>query len=339
MLAGMLVPVLYTNILLTARSFLPTAFVAARSLHDRCNSGQYFNANDSTRRCSQVWARKLNRYYARCAEHIQTTEENCTNNCTTPYSLQSTINKRAGAASFDPYEPEWSCDEEERVGDTAAGRRQMYGDGLKFVCAPQMLSLNPRCLVYSFGSSNDFSFERGIWRLSDKKCEIHVFDPTPAAWQNTISGDARSQFNGSFHKTGLTGVSEVVYINNTYVPALRLATHMHMLGHSGRRITILKVDIEGSEYDAFKSVFANCSRFIIDQLIIELHLNRGGKLHGQIHDFFEAARRCGLRLFHKERNHWGCKGWKCVEFSFLREDVACDTFNYVQGCDLHCRQT
>ena len=38
-----------------------------------------------------------------------------------------------------------------------------------------------------------------------------------------------------------------------------------------------------------------------------------------VHDFFAAADRAKLRIFHKERNHWGCNGYKCVEFAFASE--------------------
>lgn len=99
-------------------------------------------------------------------------------NCSTEYALAT---KRSfGPLSFDPYEPEWTCEDEERVADDIHGHPRLYGDGPKFVCAPRLLSSSNKCLVYSFGSNNDLSFERGIWRLSDQKCEIHVFDPTPA---------------------------------------------------------------------------------------------------------------------------------------------------------------
>lgn len=38
-----------------------------------------------------------------------------------------------------------------------------------------------------------------------------------------------------------------------------------------------------------------------------------------VHDFFAAADRAKLRIFHKERNHWGCNGYLCVEYAFASE--------------------
>jgi hypothetical protein len=41
-----------------------------------------------------------------------------------------------------------------------------------------------------------------------------------------------------------------------------------------------------------------------------------------LREFFEGADACGLRLFHKERNHWGCQGYACVEFSLVSAESA-----------------
>lgn len=46
---------------------------------------------------------------------------------------------------------------------------------------------------------------------------------------------------------------------------------MQQLGHTGRKIDILKVDIEGSEWDAFTNIFHQCDYENFNQLIIELH--------------------------------------------------------------------
>ena len=55
----------------------------------------------------------------------------------------------------------------------------------------------------------------------------------------------------------------------------------------------------------------------IGQLQLEMH-EWPTTLHG-LHDFFSAADRAKLRVFHKERNHWGCEGYRCVEYAFVSE--------------------
>jgi hypothetical protein len=37
---------------------------------------------------------------------------------------------------------------------------------------------------------------------------------------------------------------------------------------------------------------------------------------------FHSMRRQGFMVFHKERNHWGCDGYMCVEFSIVSPGVA-----------------
>lgn len=32
---------------------------------------------------------------------------------------------------------------------------------------------------------------------------------------------------------------------------------------------------------------------------------------------FSAFRQCGYRMFHKDRNGWGCLGYRCLEFSLI----------------------
>jgi FkbM family methyltransferase len=55
------------------------------------------------------------------------------------------------------------------------------------------------------------------------------------------------------------------------VPVRRLATMMQMLGHA--RIDLLKMDIEGAEYEVIDDLLG--SRVAVDQLLIEFHQNTG----------------------------------------------------------------
>jgi hypothetical protein len=67
------------------------------------------------------------------------------------------------------WEPSFTCLHERRIGGN--------GDGPKWVCDPHRIDPD-NCLVYSFGSNNEFSFEEAILRDISAKCEIHTFDPT-----------------------------------------------------------------------------------------------------------------------------------------------------------------
>lgn len=56
----------------------------------------------------------------------------------------------------------------------------------------------------------------------------------------------------------------------------------------------------------------------VDQIQLEVH----GANHptSQVESFFEFADKAKMRIFHKERNHWGCAGYHCLEFAFISED-------------------
>ncbi|KAL7530585.1 hypothetical protein ACHAWF_003438 [Thalassiosira exigua] len=210
---------------------------------------------------------------------------------------------------FDPFEPEATCFTEERLGSDK--RYQAYGDGPKFVCGVDVLAKNSRshagCLVYSIGSRNDISFEKSIYHLTG--CETHTFDPTV--------GNFVGKKYSTFHPWGLGRAGENAEFRNYKWVAKSLEGMMFELGHENRTIDVLKIDCEGCEYKSmvpFLELVAS-GRAKVDQLQIELHKRSLGDLK----DFFEAIDKAKLRIFHKERNHWGCDGFRCVEYAFASE--------------------
>ena len=174
------------------------------------------------------------------------------------------------------------------------------------------------------------SFERAVRESSS--CEIHTFDPTV---QPADMVDPSRALNLTFHNIGLSD-HEATFIhqraNGTVAP---LSMIMSKLGHTGRQLTVLKVDCEGCEYGAFSSIFDLCAsgKLHIGQLAIELHLvgNAPAEL---LSTFFHGADKCGLMIFHKERNHWGCDGYICVEYSFISKRSAWIAFQRSQ-CPTH----
>ena len=224
---------------------------------------------------------------------------------------------------FDMWEPEAVCVTEERSG--GGNRFDAYGDGPKFVCGVDYLrelyadnqkEQQQPCLVYSIGSNNLIDFEKSV--KQDIGCEIHTFDPT-----------LKSRFVGgayaSFHPWGLgiDGTTQTASRSTTFT-AYSLDRIMKRLGHTDRRINILKIDCEGCEYDTMPPVFEAISegKLKIDQILIEMH-RRGSDYHPHFEAptaFFEAADKAGFRITHKERNHWGCDGYKCVEYALVSND-------------------
>ena len=62
----------------------------------------------------------------------------------------------------------------------------------------------------------------------------------------------------------------------------------------------------------------------VNQILIELHRSGFGDSFNDMYDFFLAADRAKFRVTHKERNHWGCQGFECVEYAFTSESFLRD---------------
>ena len=145
-------------------------------------------------------------------------------------------------------------------------------------------AVNQESVVYSFGIGEDISFDRDLIGLYS--CTVHGFDPTPRSidWianQEVPAGfvfhsygidvvngektfflpDNENHISGSVHQTNqLKGKGIKVQMQN-------LETICKELGHSS--IDVLKMDIEGSEYDIIPYLLN--MKIPIEQLLIEFH--------------------------------------------------------------------
>jgi hypothetical protein len=217
---------------------------------------------------------------------------------------------------FDLWEPEAVCFTEERFGGDSDERYNAFGDGPKFVCGVDLIRSKPSCLVYSIGSNNNILFEKAIKNQID--CETHTFDPT-------LSAPFKGGEYASFHPWGLGVDGEKVsfikkgsLVNRTLsFETMSLQHIMKKLHHKKRKIDIFKIDCERCEYSAMPPVFDAIARgdLEIDQIQIELH----SESFETITAFFEMADKARMRVFHKERNGWGCRGTRCIEYAFISE--------------------
>ena len=83
---------------------------------------------------------------------------------------------------------------------------------------------------------------------------------------------------------------------------------------------------QGCEYAAMPPLFEMIAsgKIKVDQVLIELHHTKvGRRLRGDfgrtLQRFFAAADTAKLRITHKERNQWGCDGYRCVEYALVSE--------------------
>lgn len=190
------------------------------------------------------------------------------------------------------------------------------------MCGPDNFFTSRNCLVYSIGSNGDFSFEADI--RNRLNCEIHTFDPTG---DTVLYEETAKPFQVQYHNWGLSGTRGSIWnhVLNVENPLLPLPDIMRRLNHTHRHIDILKIDCEGCEYSAFPVIWDSISsgRLTIGQILIELHTTD----RNQIATFFDMANSAGFYIFHKERNHWGCDGYNCVEYALISNNTAWDIFS------------
>src|SRR5439155_6606303 len=168
--------------------------------------------------------------------------------------------------------------------------------GVVDIAAPEQISIGGWSLwpehiradsiVYSFGVGDNIGWDLEMIRRFGAR--VHAFDPTPAsiAWvarqrlprQFVFHDFGISDFDGVLdfyppRRRGSTHYSQErrsgPFDRSQPVPGRvrRLATIMQKLGH--RRIDVLKIDVEGAEFEAVPDWIASGIEF--DQLLIEIH--------------------------------------------------------------------
>lgn len=221
--------------------------------------------------------------------------------------------------AFDPFEPTYTCHSERRVG-------VLYGDGGKFVCGEQHYFQARSCLVYSVGSAGDARFEADV--VKRYGCEVHTFDPTgdTAEYESAVANAGARMHPWGLGVTGTKLRNPITGRDNDLlsVPAI-----LDRLNHANRRIDVFKIDCEGCEYDVFADLWPRIQdgSVTLDQIQVEMHLVDVDRIRA----FFESAENAGYMIFHKERNQWGCDGYRCVEYSLIHKSAAHAIFK-----DTHC---
>lgn len=160
---------------------------------------------------------------------------------------------------WDFFGPDYTCPfTKERVG--------RIGDGGKWVCGMRALLEDRPCLVYSLGSRGDISFEEEILRKT--ACEVHTFDPD-------LSVDTESYVKSAlpglhFHAIGIGRNNGTLLTSLDDGKLYSIQDVMANLGH--KWVDILKIDIEGHEWDVLSDVFAESgAQLPTTQLLIEFH--------------------------------------------------------------------
>jgi FkbM family methyltransferase len=165
-------------------------------------------------------------------------------------------------------------------------------------------------IVYSFGIGENASFDTAL--IDRFNLTIHAFDPTP----KSIEWVKRQGFTERFvmHDYGIAAFDGVVSFNPpenpdhvSYtlldrpstkaeaisVPVKRLSSIMKELGHD--QIDILKMDIEGAEYDVINDIIKSGIR--PRQILVEFHHRFPGVGIKRSKDAIDKIRSIGYKLF------------------------------------------
>jgi FkbM family methyltransferase len=189
------------------------------------------------------------------------------------------------------------------------------------VCTPM---INDKSVIYSFGIGTDVSFDLGL--MERFGVTVHAFDPTPAsvAWvtEHHSRPDLIVHPYGLAHFNGFKKFyppDNPNHISHTLVPKTSpsarafdaefktLDTVMNELNHN--RIDVLKMDIEGAEYEVVEDILRK--KLFPRQWLIEYHHEMyPGLTTRQTLDSVKKLMKSGYKLFHVSRT--------LREFHFIR---------------------
>lgn len=183
--------------------------------------------------------------------------------------------------------------------------------------------LNESSVIYSFGAGPDITFDLDL--VSTYGSFVNIFDPTPSVKETFLNSKETSQ-KIQFHPLAIGSIDgEILFYGPTnvqfqsfsiipndtppiHVPVMRLSTIMKELGHE--KIDLLKMDIEGSEYEVIKDILL--SNISINQILIEFHHGMYGISVSQTESVIKLLNLHGYLIFDiSETGH---------EYSFIRNN-------------------
>ncbi|KAH8831857.1 methyltransferase domain-containing protein [Flagelloscypha sp. PMI_526] len=190
---------------------------------------------------------------------------------------------------WDFFPAAYNCPHEvERIG--------ALGDGGKWVCGLPLVKNKQDCVVYSFGINHESSFEAEILK-STRHCEIWGYDYTVKSFGPEIDTSLTPRTH--FHPYTLGGW------DGTGPDDSKMYTLESLMQQNGHKhIDILKIDIEGWEFETLDTVlkpYLDTGRPLpFGQLQIEIHV--WNKNFPQFLKWWENLEKVGLRPFWTEPN-------------------------------------
>lgn len=216
---------------------------------------------------------------------------------------------RAPYLLWDFFPAAFNCPyETERVG--------VMGDGGKWVCGLSRIAEKRHCVVYSAGISTESSFEAELIKRTN--CEVFGFDYSVEKFGPEVHNYESIRAKSHFYQYGISGSDD----HNGHPPMWTLQSLMKKHGHTF--IDILKVDIEGYEFDTLTSMVKYYKEHNLPlpfgQLQLEIHAE--SIAFADYLKWWEDLEEAGLRPFWTEANvlvnNWyRDKTPSYAEYSFL----------------------
>lgn len=185
-----------------------------------------------------------------------------------------------------------------------------YGtEGGSWVACPDAIRADST--VYSFGIGRDLSFDLAV--AARHRATVHAFDPTPACTEwirsqtlppgivfhelGLAAHDGHIEFRAP-RKTSSSHYTPIARYRTDDAPTFKapvakLSTILRQLGHT--RIDLLKMDIEGGEYDALADLLRE--KIPVHQLLVEFHHNYETIPLQRTLDALAALRAAHFRIF------------------------------------------
>ncbi|KAI9455892.1 methyltransferase domain-containing protein [Russula earlei] len=174
------------------------------------------------------------------------------------------------------------------------------GDGGKWVCGMDRLAKQDKCVIYSFGVNDESSFESSLLKRAPG-CEVWGYDYSVNSWGPEITGDPELRHRAHFSPWALGGTDNHQESDNP--KWWTLDSLMKLNGHTF--IDVLKIDIEGGEFDAlvsFIAAHAQEGELPVGQVQLEIHAQGDRGRFDYFVKWWESLEAVGLRPFWTEPN-------------------------------------
>ncbi|PAV91464.1 hypothetical protein WR25_11334 [Diploscapter pachys] len=132
-------------------------------------------------------------------------------------------------------------------------------DGGKWMCDP--INLPNGCVIFSLGINGQPSFDEEIQKYTNMRCKIYGYDRSPGK----ISAEVFQSINGVSRAITLAKVTDASKGTSTIEDLMKL--------EKVDKIEILKIDIEGAEYQVMTQFL---QKQTVCQILIEIHSSYDG---------------------------------------------------------------